>query len=169
MYAVPEACREFNCTDNSMLLEEGQKLFTACRKKQDAVSLFLHNFLQLFLQILKDLQDNKKEAVHREWKLPEERKLRNRLRMDSFEFRFASRLSLVLLCGFLFARLSKLDHSYWLVLNAFLLLQPMYEESAYRLKTRFSEQSSAVRLFIWYFRIFPALQDTFYLPALSYR
>lgn len=120
-----------------MLLEEGQKLFTACRKKQDAVSLFLHNFLQLFLQILKDLQDNKKEAVHREWKLPEERKLRNRLRMDSFEFRFASRLSLVLLCGFLFARLSKLDHSYWLVLNAFLLLQPMYEESAYRLKTRF--------------------------------
>ncbi|MCR0421118.1 FUSC family protein [[Clostridium] innocuum] len=127
----------FNCTDNSMLLEEGQKLFTACRKKQDAVSLFLHNFLQLFLQILKDLQDNKKEAVHREWKLPEERKLRNRLRMDSFEFRFASRLSLVLLCGFLFARLSKLDHSYWLVLNAFLLLQPMYEESAYRLKTRF--------------------------------
>ena len=88
-----------------MLLEEGQKLFTACRKKQDAVSLFLHNFLQLFLQILKDLQDNKKEAVHREWKLPEERKLRNRLRMDSFEFRFASRLSLVLLCGVLFARL----------------------------------------------------------------
>ncbi|MFQ7537347.1 MAG: FUSC family protein [Clostridium sp.] len=33
--------------------------------------------------------------------------------------------------------MSKLDHSYWLVLNAFLLLQPMYEESAYRLKTRF--------------------------------
>ncbi|MFR5078133.1 MAG: FUSC family protein [[Clostridium] innocuum] len=57
--------------------------------------------------------------------------------MDSFEFRFASRLSLVLLLGFLFARLFQLDHSYWLVLNAFLLLQPMYEESAYRLKTRF--------------------------------
>lgn len=127
----------FNCTDNTALQKEGQLLFSACRKKQDAVSLFLHNFLQLFLQILKDLQENKKEAVHREWKLPEEHRLRNRLRMDSFEFRFASRLSLVLLLGFLFARLFQLDHSYWLVLNAFLLLQPMYEESAYRLKTRF--------------------------------
>lgn len=132
-----EHAENFNDTDNTVLLEEGQKLFRASRRKQDDVSLFLHNFLQLFTQILKDLQDRKKEAVHREWKLPEEQKLRNRLHMDSFEFRFASRLSLVLLCGFLFARLSKLDHSYWLVLNAFLLLQPMYEESAYRLKTRF--------------------------------
>lgn len=131
----------FSSTDNDQLREEGQKLFAVCRKKQDAVSLFLHNFLQLFLLILKELQSEKKERAHPEWKLPDERKfffsLRDRLRLDSFEFRFASRLSLVLLSGFLFVRLSHLDHSYWLVLNAFLLLQPMYEESARRLKTRF--------------------------------
>lgn len=131
----------FTYTDNAHLIQEAQEVFTRCQNKQDEVSLFLHNFLQLFQQILQDLQENDKEKVHREWKLPKHRKfftsLRSRLRLDSFEFRFASRLSLVLFSGFLFARLSNLNHSYWLVLNAFLLLQPMYEESAYRMKTRF--------------------------------
>ncbi len=32
---------------------------------------------------------------------------------------------------------SQANHGYWLVLNAFLLLRPMYEESATRIKTRF--------------------------------
>ena len=39
--------------------------------------------------------------------------------------------------GFLFSNLTQWNHSYWLPLNAIVLLQPMYEESNYRLKTRF--------------------------------
>ncbi|MCA5962661.1 FUSC family protein [Blautia sp. RD014234] len=50
--------------------------------------------------------------------------------------RFALRLSLVLSLSFLICRLLDISHSYWLPLNAFLLVQPMYEESTRRLKNR---------------------------------
>ena len=33
--------------------------------------------------------------------------------------------------------LSQADHGYWLPMNAFLLLRPMYEDRKYRMKTRF--------------------------------
>ena len=54
-----------------------------------------------------------------------------------FETRFALRLSVVLTVGFTYSMVSQANHGYWLVLNAFLLLRPMYEDSATRIKTRF--------------------------------
>lgn len=59
-----------------------------------------------------------------------------RLRLDTFEVRFALRLCLVSTISFAVCRITQSEHAYWLPLNAFLLLQPMYEESAYRMKTR---------------------------------
>lgn len=47
------------------------------------------------------------------------------------------RLSVVLTVGFTYSMVSQANHDYWLVLNAFLLLRPMYEDSATRIKTRF--------------------------------
>lgn len=38
----------FNCTDNSMLLEEGQKLFTACRKSRMPFPCFCITFCSSF-------------------------------------------------------------------------------------------------------------------------
>ena len=46
-------------------------------------------------------------------------------------------MSLVLTAGMTFNFLFSEGHSYWFVMNAFLLLRPMYEDSNYRIKTRF--------------------------------
>ena len=65
-------------------------------------------------------------------------RFRYHLQMDAFEFRFAMRMSLVLVLTFAYVVISGADHGYWLPLNAFLLLRPMYEDSQYRMKTRFA-------------------------------
>lgn len=77
-----------------------------------------------------------------------------RFRPDTFEMRFSLRLSSVLTLGFLFSRLSGCNHAYWFVLNAFLLLQPMYEDSAFRLKTALSALWRAARCCILRCRCF---------------
>ena len=61
----------------------------------------------------------------------------DRLPYDTFETRFALRLSVVLTAGFAYSMMSQANHGYWLALNAFLLLRPMYEDSASRMKSRF--------------------------------
>lgn len=62
--------------------------------------------------------------------------IRLRCSLESFEMRFAMRLSIVMTitCGLSF--LLTYTRSYWIPLNAFILLQPSYEDSSYRLKTR---------------------------------
>lgn len=59
------------------------------------------------------------------------------LRSDAFETKFALRMSIVLAITFSYSMLSHAEHGFWLPLNAFLLLRPMYEESVHRVKTRF--------------------------------
>ena len=51
--------------------------------------------------------------------------------------RFALRMSTVLIIGMTYNMVVQAEHGYWLVMNAFLLLRPMYEDSKYRMKTRF--------------------------------
>ena len=55
---------------------------------------------------------------------------------ESFEMRHALRLALVLAAGGIISYLVPLTHSYWIPLNAFLLLQPSNEDSSYRMMTR---------------------------------
>ena len=55
---------------------------------------------------------------------------------DTFEFRFAMRLSVVMVTTCTISLLWGVDHAYWLPLNAFLLLMPSYEESSHRMRTR---------------------------------
>lgn len=75
----------------------------------------------------------KKACRHR----PLLRRLRQQMLPDAFEMRFALRLSTVLTVGFVFSMVFQYEHAYWFVMNAFLLLRPMYEDSTYRMKTRF--------------------------------
>lgn len=72
--------------------------------------------------------------------------------------RFSLRLSSVLTLGFLFSRLSGCNHAYWFVLNAFLLLQPMYEDSAFRLKNRFIGTVAGCTLLYFALPLFPGVQ-----------
>ena len=69
--------------------------------------------------------------------MPADEQSRSLARPDTFEMRFALRMSVVLMAGMTFNLLSKDSHSYWFVMNAFLLLRPMYEDSNYRMRTRF--------------------------------
>ena len=64
------------------------------------------------------------------------RRIKARCTRESFEMRFAMRLSMVMTvsCGLSF--LLPVTRSYWIPLNAFLLIQPSYEDSRYRMKTR---------------------------------
>lgn len=63
-------------------------------------------------------------------------KFRRRISRHSIEIRFALRLSVVLTisCGAM--AISHANHVYWFPLNAFLLLQPSFEDSEHRLVTR---------------------------------
>ncbi|WP_242623857.1 FUSC family protein [Intestinimonas massiliensis (ex Afouda et al. 2020)] len=61
---------------------------------------------------------------------------RQRLSPDSFEFRFALRLAVVLTVSCTVSFLWEFEHTYWFPLHAFLLLQPSYEESTHRMVTR---------------------------------
>ncbi|WP_125116039.1 FUSC family protein [Agathobaculum sp. Marseille-P7918] len=62
--------------------------------------------------------------------------LRLRLTTESFELRFAMRLATVLTVSNVISFVLPVTHSYWIPLNAFLLLQPSCEDSSYRMKTR---------------------------------
>lgn len=123
------------------LSEGARKLLNEFKGNEETALLFAQNFLQLFLLILKDFQllDEKKKAPC--WKLPVTRhpikKFFCRMKTDSFETRFALRLSVVLTICFAYNAAFQANHGYWLALNAFFLLRPMYEDSAYRMKARF--------------------------------
>ncbi|WP_082903364.1 FUSC family protein [Christensenella timonensis] len=100
-------------------------------------AVFIRNFMHLLALALESMAHNSSPA---EWRLPAHARplhgLKYRLRLDTFEVRFALRLCLVSTISFAVCRITESDHAYWLPLNAFLLVQPMYEESAYRMKTR---------------------------------
>lgn len=123
------------------LIRTGSELLAEVEECDEIPCVFIQNFLRLFLLILDNIrQDGGKQSSHG-WKLPSYRrpfkKLFGQIKADTFETRFALRLSAILTIGFAYSMISQANHGYWLVLNAFLLLRPMYEESATRIKTRF--------------------------------
>lgn len=131
----------FALTDTTSFIEEGQQLLAKIKEQEDMPSLYIRNFMNLYLMILHDIRLSQDLKPHKDWKVPAHEKIipsiKRRFRFESFEFRFAFRLSMVLVIGFVFTYCSGLNHAYWLPLNAFLLLQPMYEDSTTRLKNRF--------------------------------
>ena len=123
------------------LIREGRRLMRRAEKGTDEFSHYAADFLHLFLFILYQAGKKENEILDRRWKMPAGEKLKDRflyrMRPDTFEMRFAMRMSLVLMAGMAFNFLFDEGHSYWFVMNAFLLLRPMYEESRYRMRNRF--------------------------------
>lgn len=123
------------------LVNTGNKLLAEAEERDEIPCIFVQNFLRLFLLILENIRQTGEKQSPPCWRLPSYRrplrKLFGQIKADAFETRFALRLSVVLTIGFTYSMVSQANHGYWLVLNAFLLLRPMYEESATRIKTRF--------------------------------
>ena len=100
--------------------------------------------LESILNLLKiallgiNLKDHNRNE--REWKIPlEENKVKNfhkAFEIDIFQIRFALRLSVVLCISFTFVFISKLEHSYWVPMSAFLMLMPYAEESKQKITNR---------------------------------
>lgn len=148
-----------------MLAEKGRKILAEAEGAEDGIHISVANFLDPFLIILKKFDEN--ETV---WPMPAHRttlgKLRHQMRLDGFETRFALRMSLVLTLSFLFVECSGADHAYWLPLNAFLLLRPMYEESRYRIRTRFLGTAAGCIVISMLFPMMNSMTGHFVLASL---
>nr|WP_279325030.1 FUSC family protein [Clostridium sp. 1001275B_160808_H3] len=74
------------------------------------------------------------------WRIPKAthkiRGIRYNLKLDKFQLRFALRLSFVITATFLISKLTGLNHSYWIPMNAFFMITPFYEDSAQRINNR---------------------------------
>lgn len=132
---------DFMNRPSEYLEKEGRKLLKKAEAGKDDFYRSVADFLCLFLFIL--YQSGRKDCVffNEQWDVPAKQKFKDRvlyrMRPDSFEMRFALRMSFVLMVGMAFNMMFDEGHSYWFVMNAFLLLRPMYEESRYRMRTRF--------------------------------
>lgn len=143
----------FSKEDNATYIAKGRILLHEAEFEETQDSFYIANFLRLYIMILHEITIIKTMKPHKAWKMPNSGKilpsLKRRLKFDSFEFRFAFRLSLVLVIGFSYTKISGMNHAYWLPLNSFLLLQPMYEDSTKRLKNRFI--GTCMACFLLYF------------------
>lgn len=153
-----------------VLLEEGRRLLKETENSEEELYVFGQNFLRLFLLIIEKLKEIKEEEPQYDWKLPEYRKPVRRIlyqmKPDVFELRFALRLSAVLTIGFTYNVMIHAEHGYWLVLNAFILLRPMFEDSAYRMKTRFFGTAAGCVILHFLLMIFHGTAGHFFLASL---
>ena len=153
-----------------ILMTEGRKLLAASERREEEVYIFAQNFYLTFLLLLENLNRVQEQKPQRDWKKTNMtltlNQLKDRLKPDAFEMRFALRLSLVLTIGFLYDRLANAEHGYWLVLNAFILLRPMYEDSAYRMKTRLAGTITGCIILHFLFFVFTGTTAHFILAGL---
>ncbi|WP_394923533.1 FUSC family protein [uncultured Robinsoniella sp.] len=139
---VDKVHSSFNKDDNEALIQEASNLLNDAGGNQadNFFYIFFRNFLHLLVLILDNASRNEKPAFGKARKhpkrLPVLQKYRQKMHLDAFEVRFALRLSIVIMVSFLISRLTNINHAYWIPLNAFLMIQPMYEDSAYRVKNR---------------------------------
>lgn len=135
------SCDFWNKEIREKLLPEGRKLLEEAKSRDSEIFSVMQNCLRPFLIILDTISRFQGGEVSSGWTLPKHQRMVGRFRyhmqMDAFEFRFAMRMSLVMVLTFAFVAVTSASRSYWLPLNAFLLLRPMYEDSRYRMKTRF--------------------------------
>lgn len=124
-----------------LLKRDGRRLLAEAEKEKDIFHRHVANFFRMFLFILHQAEVKERGILSEQWEVPAKHQFRERIlahfRPDTFEMRFALRMSVVLMSGMTFNLLFYDEHSYWFVMNAFLLLRPMYEDSNYRMRTRF--------------------------------
>lgn len=123
------------------LKEEGRALLHRAEKERKELYKTAANFFRMYLFILHQADKKDSGILDEHWEIPAKHLVKEhflgRFRPDTFEMRFALRMSVVLMTGMTFNLLFDEGHSYWFVMNAFLLLRPMYEDSKYRMRTRF--------------------------------
>ena len=119
------------------LVQQARALLESTRLPEGRLRIFCRGFLRTLLLILRRAEGMEGPRPLRpfSWALLRTR-LRDRLRLDSFQGRFALRLAVVMTISFTVSLLWDAERSYWFPLHAVLLVQPSYEDSARRMRTR---------------------------------
>ena len=99
--------------------------------------IFCRSYLNLLVLILRTADD----PQQRVWRMSAAHAARTALfrkrpTLDSFEMRFSVRCGIVLAVSCSVNLLLPVDHLYWYVLHAYLLMQPFPDESSRRMRTR---------------------------------
>lgn len=99
--------------------------------------IFCRSYLNLLVLILRTADDPQQRVWHMSAAHAARTALfRKRPTLDSFEMRFSVRCGIVLAVSCSVNLLLPVDHLYWYVLHAYLLMQPFPDESSRRMRTR---------------------------------
>ena len=132
---MERASANIHKTDNQALIEETVSLLEQAKDFDSRFDIFYRNFLQLMILALKEITG--KSSVQKRLSFRQcLDEFFHHLELNGFELRFALRLSLVSALSFTMMHLLNSEHSYWIALNAFVITQPMYEDSVVRMRSR---------------------------------
>lgn len=161
---------DFMNEPSGQLGRAGRKILKRAEKEKDDFYRSVADFMRLFLFILYQAGRDDRVFFNEQWDMPVKHKFKDRvlyrMKPDTFEMRFALRMSLLLMTGMAFNLLFNEGHSYWFVMNGFLLLRPMYEESRYRMRTRFLGTAAGCLIITFLVPLFPGTTAHFIFASI---
>lgn len=161
---------DFMNEPSGQLGRAGRKILKRAEKEKDDFYRSVADFMRLFLFILYQAGRDDRVFFNEQWDMPVRQRFKDRvlyrMKPDTFEMRFALRMSLLLMTGMVFNLLFDEGHSYWFVMNGFLLLRPMYEESRYRMRTRFLGTAAGCLIITFLVPLFPGTTAHFIFASI---
>lgn len=161
---------DFMNEPSGQLGRAGRRILKKAEKEKDDFYRSVADFMRLFLFILYQAGRDDRVFFNEQWDMPVKHKFKDRvlyrMKPDTFEMRFALRMSLLLMTGMAFNLLFDEGHSYWFVMNGFLLLRPMYEESRYRMRTRFLGTAAGCLIITFLVPLFPGTTAHFIFASI---
>ena len=119
------------------LAARSQELLRGLHVEEPRFRIFCRSYLNMLALIVRVADDPQQRAWHMSaTDVARTALFRKRPSLDSFEMRFSVRCGIVLAVSCSANLLLPVDHLYWYVLHAYLLLQPFPDESSRRMRTR---------------------------------
>ncbi len=117
-------------------IAEAQQLLDSMAIPEGRIRIFIRSILHMADLMLNTAETSRDRVVKYsvDW-MNLRHEIAMRFSRDAFEMRFASRLAAVMAISGIANYLLPTTHSYWIPLNAFLLLQPSSEDSSYHMRT----------------------------------
>ena len=134
--------KSINADDDAVraeLVKEADELSKSSDVPEGRINIFYRSYLHIALMLLKSMDERDDDSGPDFYKIPWREvfySITKRMSTDSFEIRFALRLAIVMTITCTVSLVWDFEHTYWFPLHSFLLVQPSYEESAHRMKTR---------------------------------
>ncbi len=134
--------KSINADDGAVraeLVKEADELSKSSDVPEGRINIFYRSYLHIALMLLKSMDERDDDSGPDFYKIPWREvfySITKRMSTDSFEIRFALRLAIVMTITCTVSLVWDFEHTYWFPLHSFLLVQPSYEESAHRMKTR---------------------------------